>query len=206
MQIWKKLSTLFKASTPEIPRQPKKLISHEEWKVSTDKNTILDYCNWKKREFTDARLNWFINQYQIYKTSPKALDDTIDFLEYPFKKGFIYYNDYDKNESDVLHIFEWVTEKLLRKGYYSYVRDVKKYSIGDNIEIVERQYLKPKINYTELTDGTPIKQLWGNIEIERTFNKKRLMHIKFNVNTYQASRAYREADSIETLYNYVFTP
>lgn len=168
-------------------------VSHEILKRS--EQHLTDYEYWKNTGASQRLVDWVIEEYAVSQSNPQGLDDAIDFMDNPHAKGFILYYQNKQQESDYLFLLDFLKERILEIGYRSYMSDVKSYAKNDEVETVQRHYLKPTPSFEP-----PVNQEFGNITIELVFRNDKTKLLRLSAMPY-SDRMYKEARQFSQLMN-----
>lgn len=84
---------------------------------------------------------------------------------------------------------------LLQQQYKTYISDIRHFLRNDFVEIVERHYMKPKL---QITDNPVLDQLYGNVIIENRMINETPFDLHLQVH-YYTGRNYSPAISFESL-------
>jgi len=181
MDIRKYLKQLFNKTEQSSVSNP---VLHELLKRSDQHLT--DYEDWKHGLARKRMTDWLIAEFSVSKSNPQALDDAIDFMDNLHSRGFILHYQEDRQESDYLYLLDFLKERVLELGYKSYMSDVKSYSRNEDVETIQRHYLKPKPSFEP-----PINQQFGNVTIELVFKNDKTKHLRLSATPYM-DRTYQE--------------
>ena len=102
-------------------------------------------------------------------------------------------------------LFDYLKDKTKELGYISYQSDRKIFDRKNNVETIERHYLKPswrKLNLKENNSTGKMNQLYGNINIELFKIDNEPTHLKFMANNYNDSK-FQEALPFNELLNHI---
>jgi len=188
MDIRNYLKQLFKKTEHSSVSNP---ALHEIIK-RTDQH-LADYELWKNSLQRKRLTDWLIAEFSVSKTNPQAMDESIDFMDNPHSRGFILYFKKGQQETDYLFLLDYLKEKVLALGYRSYMSDVKSYTKKEDVETVQRHYLKPEPSFEP-----PINQQFGNVTIELVFRNDQTKLLRLSANPY-SDRLYEDARKFSEL-------
>ncbi len=98
----------------------------------------------------------------------------------PKSSGFVLqYNPEQASKAEFSSMFDYFKQQVLDLNYKTYMSDVKQIPKADHVQTIERHYLKPRLNFKELTKDSIINQLYGNIIIEQYLKNEQPISIKF---------------------------
>jgi|TARA_B110000285_G_scaffold159560_1_gene178048 hypothetical protein len=196
MDLWQYFKDLFKAEQESSSVKP---YINEPLERSEDEKER--YEHWKRTLAKQRLLEWLNTQYATFTISGESeIDKTIDFLNTPSSKGFvIHFNDRFHNRSNIIHLFDYLKERVLEMNYKLYMSDIRTYNKTRNdktwVETIERHYLKPRFKVLE--DHT-FDQMFGNIRVELLFRNDEIRNLKFSATRYN-DRSYKEANTFNDL-------
>ena len=95
--------------------------------------------------------------------------------------------------------FDYLAERVQEQGYKLANSDIKIQDRNDQIESVEKHYLKPKVNQFQ----APIDQKYGNVLIEHVSINDQPTHLKLMANSY-SGHSYRKPYPFKNLANKLF--
>ena len=177
--FWDSIKDLFNFSRETTPNTP---AVHEVIERSPEEKE--QYERWKKTLSCRRLIDWLNGQHIEYLINPENVDEAIDFLNIPSSKGFvIHFQQTNYSRKEIINLFDFFKEQVLKLGYRSYVSDRKVYSREDWVESKERHYLKPPSNLRKITKEK-FKQQYGNITIEILFRDEEVVHLKFSATAY----------------------
>ncbi len=191
--FWKNIKDIFKSAEESSANQP---VIHKV--IERTESEKMDFENWKETLAKDRLLNWIREEHINYTVDPKSTDAAIDFLNTPSTKGFVihfYKTRYPQRE--VVHLFDFLKEKIINTGYKTYLSDTRTYNKKDWVEKLDRHYLKPPLNKHN-PKIEAFKQRFGNITIELLFRNDKIYLLKFSATAYN-DRDYEEAEDFNGL-------
>lgn len=188
MDIKKILKQLFSKVEQSSVSNP---VSHEILKRS--EQHLTDYEYWKNTLTCKRMVDWLIAEYTVSRTNPQGLDDAVDFMDNPHAKGFILHYQSKQEESDYLFFLDFLKERILENGYRSYMSDVKSYTKNEEVETVQRHYLKPVPSFEP-----PVNQEFGNVTIELVFRNDKTKLLRLSAMPY-SDRKYKKAREFSQL-------
>lgn len=160
-----------------IKRSPTFLSEYEEWRASEQAAVFLE------------------SMWQSFYWQRKGVDKqpVLLLLESKYSNGFSlsYKSSYGKK--DFQFLFDYLAQQVQELGYRKVVSKSAIEERGEEVELKEMHYLKPKVGFVE-----PIDQAFGNIQIEYIEENGQPVRIKFRANSYP-DRKYKEARSFEEL-------
>lgn len=166
--------------------------------LKRSQNFLNRFNAWKASEHCEEFLNelweaYFWRKNGIEKNPPMVLHES------NYSNGFAigYLPEYGKRNFQFL--FDLLADQVKRLDYRLVLSRQTMKEQGDNVEIKEMHYLKPKRNFTK-----PIDQQYGNVQIEYIELNNEPARIKFIANSYPDSN-YMEAKSFESLAQHVLT-
>ncbi len=180
MDIRKYLKQLFTATEQSSVSNP---VHHELLKRSDQ--YLLEYETWKNSANRKQITDWLIAEFSVSKSNPQTLDEAIDFMDNPHSRGFIIYYRNEHPESAYLFLLDFLQEKILDLGYRNYMSDIKSFTKKEDVETVQRHYLKPKPTFEP-----PINQEFGNVTIELVFKNEKTTLLRLSANPY-SDRLYQ---------------
>ncbi len=178
-ELWQYFKNLFKASENSSPNEP---FIHEVIERSEEEKASYDRCKSKlaRRRLTD----WLNNEFIRYQANPKDNDEAIDFLNTPSSKGFvIHFRKTAYRTTEIIHLFDYLKEKVLQLDYKSYLSDSRTYNRANQVENIQRHYLKPPSNLGKKTIEK-FDQKYGNITIELKQRNEKVHDLKFSATVY----------------------
>ncbi len=191
MSLWENFKNFFQQEQDSSPSNP---LLHEVIERSEEEQQA--FAKWKDTLVKRRLMDWLHQQYINYLVNPKDTEETIDFLNRASSKGFvIHLNETGYTKSDAIFLMDYLKEKVLSNNYKTYVSDSRSYTKANYVEMVQRHYLKPRIN---LSSTEKLKQAFGNITIELLLRNDQLVNLKFRANSYQ-DRKFEEAEDFQEL-------
>lgn len=173
-----------------------KSILHEV--ILRKKTESLNYQRWLKSMDKFEQIGAIERSYKLAKENVDS-EPTILIMNTAYSNGFaIPYNSmYSRDE--FRFIFDYFKDQVLKMDYRLAGSDRKIREKQNNIETVEKHYLKPPLNYKDkVTD-----QQYGNILIEHVSINDKPDHIKIMANIY-SDRLYSEAKSFDEFMERLF--
>lgn len=165
--------------------------------ISRDEAYEQAYQEWKSSLTCRRMLDWLWNQYALWVSLPDELDTAIDFLDTPSSKGFaIHYSKQSVPAQQCRFFMDLLREKVMAWPYRLSLADRREYLAGNEVETLERYYLKPRHHRTQ---ENLIAQGFGNITIELVLRNDKPHQLRFRANTYN-DRLYAKADAFKELF------
>jgi len=197
-EFWKNIKNIFKSAEDSTSNQP---VIHELIERSPDYK--IGFERWQEGLVKERLLNWLKEEHIKYLQDPKSTDAAIDFLNTPSTKGFVihFYKTRYSNQ-EVVYLFDYLKECVLKLHYKSYVSDTRSYNKKDWVERLDRHYLKPPTNLRN-PGKEQFNQRFGNITIELLFRNDKIYLLKFSATTY-SDHLYKEADEFNELMKHLY--
>lgn len=193
MDWWEEIKKLMSGSEKSSPSQP---TIHEV--IHRSDEFLSQYENWKQSLIKHRLIDWLNHEYTLHTSSPKDIDEALDFLNMPSSKGFvIHVSKTDFKEKDITYLFDYLKEKILALEYRTQISDTRTYDRPNWVERADRHYLKPKPNFE---DKTKMNQLYGNINIQLVWRNDKAYYLKLSATHYQ-DHLYQEAYPFKNLMN-----
>jgi len=176
--VWDYFKNLFKKAEISSPASP---LIHEMIQRSTEETN--DYLFWKNTLVCHRLRAWISEQHVVFQINPDNLDEAVDFLDTPSSKGFvIHFYKTRYNHRDVVHLFDYLKEQVLKINYRTQISDTRAYERPNWVESVQRHYLKPR---SQQNEQGKFNQQFGNVMIELTFRNDQVYNLKFRATSYQ---------------------
>lgn len=191
--FWKNIKNIFNSAEESSPNQP---VLHKV--IERTEEELVQYEKWKETLSKDRLLNWIREEHVNFMVDPKSTDAAIDFLDTPSSKGFVihfYKTRYPSKE--IIHLFDFLKEKIINTGYKTYLSDTRTYNKKEWVEKLDRHYLKPPTNRHDPRKKA-FNQRFGNITIELLFRNDKIYLLKFSATSY-TDRYYEEAEDFNDL-------
>lgn len=115
----------------------------------------------------------------------------------------IIFNQSD-DESVSRLLMDYFKEVILSINYYLQIAERKIKENKNSVQVNEMYFLKPVINSKDF-DKPPIKQLYGNIILERVLINNRPKYLKVQANVYN-DRFYQKAIPFNDLLSFILKP
>lgn len=170
-------------------RDPKNELKLDSGKLVRTEAEMQAYRLWKS-DFSEACLAEIARNFKLGKLD---LRDDLKTVWFKNKSANGFHINLDALQTDGFKpwfLLQYFQEATLLLGYRKYTSDFETREIGGNIYRTERTYLKPQYILTEDDFTQKVKQLYGNILMELTFNKgahlKLLSTIYFDRNFIEA--------------------
>jgi hypothetical protein len=187
MRFWEQLKKIFSNSKPvkftgvKQVEPEEKLVVHEI--ISRTETELKYYEQWSQSSAKCNFLEWLNSQYHSYKTFGKC-DNALTFLMIPSMNGFaVRFDDSRWHAQDFLAIFDFLKHIFsTQENYWLQVSDSKTISKGKNIEIIERHYLKPPMQF--INQGEKKNQKFGNLMITLNTINGRVDTLKLSATQY----------------------
>lgn len=190
--LWETIKGWFRAEEKSSPNQP---YIHEL--IERKPEETADFQQWKTSLIRRRLMDWLGQQYASFRVNPDHLDEALDFLHTPSSKGFVIHffkTNYTQREATFL--FDLCKERILEAlNYKSSLSDVRTYRRGQQVETVQRHYLKPRIR---LQEDVKINQQFGNINIELVSRNEKPFRLKLSATCY-SDHLYQEGQEFEGL-------
>lgn len=202
MDLWKYVQDLFKAEQESSPIKP-----FIQEPLERSESELIDYDLWKRTVAREQLLDWLNTQYAAFVMNNESqTDKTIDFLNTPSSKGFvIHFDEQLHNKKNIIHLFDYLQERVLAINYKKYMSDTRTYTQTQNernwVETIERHYLKPRF---KLKADNTFDQLFGNIKIELRFRNEAIQNLQFSATRYN-DRKFSEGDTFHDLMRAILT-
>ncbi|MFK7934249.1 MAG: hypothetical protein AB8G22_12120 [Saprospiraceae bacterium] len=191
MSFWQNIKNLFQAAEESSPTEP---VLHSVIERNTKEKE--DYEFWKATLVRRRLTDWLSDQYAIYRVVPDNVDEALDFLDTPSKKGFVihfYKTQYSKR--DTIHFLDYFKEQVKALNYRSQLSDTRTFNRKDWVETIERHYLKPRTNFDP---AEKLDQRYGNIMVELELRDDKPYRLKFSATSYQ-DHLFKDADDFKEL-------
>ncbi|MBK6729626.1 MAG: hypothetical protein IPG60_01255 [Bacteroidetes bacterium] len=180
----------------EFSENPAKPFLHEVLKRDADYDSALQAWIFSDRY---ADIKQLLHQYYVLHddtginhTFERRQNNASNNIRITFTPAY-----FEKNELQLI-ADAWKHE-LLQHNYKKYVSDVRHFLRNDYVEIIERHYLKPKINL----DNIILEQQFGNIIIEFRMIDEKSFDLQLQVH-YYSGRNYSEAFPFDDLLSILF--
>jgi len=193
--FWNYLKGLFQSAEESSPSQPAihKLIERSETEQK-------DYEQWKNTLVRRRLMDWLNDQYAIYRVAPDDIDEALDFLDTPSSKGFvIHFFKTRYSQRDIVHLFDFLKEQVLKLNYKTQVSDLRTYNRSNWVETVQRHYLKPRPNFQQ--EGK-FEQIYGNVMIEFLLKDDEPYNLKFRATSYK-DHLFHDAEEFKDLMQHI---
>ena len=179
--VWDYFKNLFKKAETSSPASP---LIHEMIQRSAEETS--DYLFWKNTLVCQGLRTWIREQHVVFQIAPDNLDEAVDFLDTPSSKGFvIHFHKTRYNHRDVVHLFDYLKEQVLKINYRTQISDARTYERPNWVESVQRHYLKPR---SQQNEQGQFNQQFGNVMIELTFRNDQVYNLKFRATSYRDSQ------------------
>ncbi|MDP4934634.1 MAG: hypothetical protein NWR30_07980 [Salibacteraceae bacterium] len=170
-------------------RNPKNELKLDSGKLTRTEAEIQAYQFWKT-EFSEACLAEIARNFKLGKLDLRDDLKTVWFKNKSANGFHINLKALKTNGFEPWFLLQYFQEATLALGYRKYTSDFETREIGGNIYRTERVYLKPQYVLVEEDFTQKVKQLYGNILMELTFNKG--VHLKL-LSTIYFDRNFTEA-------------
>lgn len=141
------------------------------------------YRTWKNSIRQTRLLKGLYDRVHQRAADEASVQFDLHFVESSSTNGFLLmYTPHVMSPKDLQHLFDFLKERVLAHGYSTYMSDVRRKVKNDEVETIERHYLKPRLKANK--GAEPQEQLFGNITIEHTLLDDEPQHIKFIANIY----------------------
>lgn len=176
--LWNYIKQLFQEAEQSSPSHP---VVHEMITRSPEEKA--DFGQWKEGLVCRRLLGWLSDQYAIFRVLPDDIDEALDFLDTPSSKGFvIHFHKTNYSRREVIHLFDFLKEKVLTLNYKTQISDLRTYNRSGWVETIERHYLKPRPNFIP---GEKLKQAFGNVMIEVELRDDQVRNLRFRATSYK---------------------
>ncbi len=193
MSLWEEIKKIFQSAEESQPYQPVLRSA-----IERSEEEQLDYDNWKGTLSKRRLLDWVNAEYVNHLVNPEHVDQSMDFLNTRSSNGFvIHFHKTQYPIRDVMHLFDFLQERVLTLGYRKYTSDSRTYNRPNWVERIDRHYLKPSINFGR-AKGEKVNQRFGNITIEVLMRNDKVHNLKFSATSY-SDHKFQEADSFDEL-------
>ncbi|MFK8055343.1 MAG: hypothetical protein AB8F78_04400 [Saprospiraceae bacterium] len=208
MKWWDQVKSIFNEAEQSQGSEP---VLHEVLTRHKDKAEAFE--RWREGMICGRLLDWLANQYALFLTEPKRVDEGLDFLSTKSQKGFvIHFNDtqYSLQEAEFFQLL--LRERVLTQSYRTQVADTRTYTKGGATERTDRYYLKPRPQWAhpegpdaEMDGHTADQhdQQFGNVMIELVVRNEKPHQLRFSAATYH-DRVYKDATGFGALMDIVF--
>lgn len=162
-------------------------------KIARSKSELEAYSAWKE-EHLEPCLNEMKRNFKLGKMD---LRDDLETVWFKNKSANGFYINLESLKTDGFEpwfLLQYFSERTLSFGYRRYTADYEVREIADSIHKTERIYLKPEYIIVEEESLEKVKQQFGNVLLELTFNKG--THLKLLATIY-FDRNFTEALSFD---------
>ncbi len=165
--------------------------------IERDETYRAEFEEWKHSLACRRLRDWLWHQYALWVSLPDEVEKTIDFLDTPSSKGFaVHYTNEQVPTRQCRFFLDFLREKVLELPYRQTLADRRVYMVKNDVETLERYYLKPRQNRTS---NKLINQRFGNITIELVLRNDRPHQLRFRATAYN-DRLYAEAGAFKELF------
>ncbi|MBI1184600.1 hypothetical protein GC194_10030 [bacterium] len=166
----------------------------EELKRSN--NDRMNYALWLESE---ARVNVLRFVEEQYDQSRNGNENVALFrvINSGGTNGFMLRYLPETEALDFQHLFDYFRNKVVELQYVTYTSDVRTFDKAQQVESIERHYLKPswrKLNTKEVNTDGRMNQLYGNVTIELLRHDQTPQYIKFMCQHYVDSKFMEPLD------------
>ena len=169
--------------------------------VELNQSEEADYERWKNSSAQKDILVWLSRQFMVYKRTPNAAHEGIDFLFSPASKGFRLHPALTNfSDKTVTHLFHYLKERALEMGYGSPVSDTRIYQRPYWDETILRHSLRAN-NLHESSFGDENESglfTFAQLTIELMLKDNHLVSLKLEA-TVPNSEMPRSANDFEEL-------
>ena len=191
MRIWSYIKNLFQDVEQSSHTRP---YIHETLERSDSE--LEAYDAWKSDLARHRLINGLGDEYATHRIDPSKVDRSLDFLDTPSMKGFVIHASIGGYQlKELRYLLDYLKERVLSIEYKIYVSDRRIYNRNGKNEMVERHYLKPKV---QLTENEQITQKYGNIRIELKCQNDVPINLKFSATGYH-DRLFEETEDFRVL-------
>lgn len=195
--IWDFFKKIFGKPEQSSPNQP---LIHKL--IERNQEEQVSYEKWKQSLFKRRLLDWLNQQYATFLLEPDELEDTIDFLNLPSSKGFVvHFRETRYTLAEAQHLLDYLKERVLTLNYKIALSETRTYARSQQIETLERHYLKPRTRWVE---GEKVKQQFGNINIDLLIREEQPYRLRLSATHYQ-DRSYQDAEEFKGLMKVLMT-
>lgn len=170
-------------------RNPKNELKLDSGKLVRTEVEMQSYQLWKT-EFSAECLSEIARNFKLGKLDLRDDLQTVWFKNKSANGFHINLQALKTNGFEPWFLLQYFQEATLALGYRKYTSDFETREIGGNIYRTERVYLKPQYVLVEEDFTQKVKQLYGNILMELTFNQG--VHLKL-LSTIYFDRNFTEA-------------
>lgn len=157
-----------------------------------------DYHHWKNSYKRRDLVQLVADAYQLKLRKIQA-QLNVHVLQSNLSNGFAVSYDDEIGPTNFQFLFEFFSDRILEQEYRRANADTTVTAIGEQVETVEKYYLKPKVG-----QQSPFDQRFGNVLIEHVSIDGYPSYVKLLANTY-SDRNYKNADSFEKLADFLFS-
>jgi len=191
MQIWSYIKGLFREVEQSSPTRP---YIHET--LERGVSELAEYEAWKSDLARHRWMNRLGDEYATHRIDASKVDRSMDFLDTPSMKGFVIHAPIGGYKlKELRHLLDYLKERVLIAEYKVYVSDRRIYNRNGKHEMIERHYLKPKV---QINDNEQITQRYGNVRIELKCQNDIPINLKFSATGYH-DRLFAEAEDFKVL-------
>lgn len=176
--------------------QKSRVLVHELIKRSD--HYLKKYQKWTSSPSHSDSLKTIATAYYL-KAKGVAQEPEVHILNSRYSNGFaVSFQEGEMDHQEFQYLFDWLADTVEQIGYKRSNSDVTIMDKGNYIETREKHYLKPVLG-----SEIPTDQRYGNILIEHILIDGKPSFLKLVANIY-SDRSYSEADSFESLAEYLF--
>ncbi|MGB0429136.1 MAG: hypothetical protein ACPGLV_01590 [Bacteroidia bacterium] len=174
-----------KKSIEQESNQP---LVREELKRNTEYN--MGFSIWKESQEKEQVCSFILEQYEKSDSEDENIS-VFRTIKSGTTEGFML-RFLDKTEPQHFSfLFDHLKNRAKEKQYTIYTSDVRSFARKNDVERIERHYLKPSwrvLNTKAVNNTGKMNQLYGNITIEQHFNNDIPLFIKFVCQHYVDSK------------------
>lgn len=197
VDIWQYFQNLFQKEIQSSKTQP---LIHES--IIRNEKTLATYLQWKDSLIKNQLMSWLKQAYHRFLEDGTVNDSSIIFLDTVSSKGFaIYFSNLRYTNTEVVHFFDYLKEKILELPYKLANGDIRTYTKGQVVESLSRYYLKPPLK--NMLGKPPFNQEFGNISIELICQDDLPKVLKFSATSYN-DRSYQKPLNFGLLMKHLF--
>lgn len=195
-----------------IDRLARKLFSNEKEKPQSEAfhrqelkrpyDEIAAYNEWYKSQDRNIILSLILHQYDQSKDENED-QANFRFLHAGHSNGFMLRAPQGPEPVVFQHLFDYFRDRLKEINYTLYTSDKRDFVKGEQVETIERHYLKPSWRVLNAPEREgKMNQLYGNITIEFYKQNDLPTHMKF-LCTHYVDHKFEEALPFESLIEFL---
>lgn len=153
---------------------------------------LKQFQEWKSSDVCAEFLNDLWQSY-FWRKQGVDKDPQISLLESTYSNGFAIDFEESYGKHNFHYLFDYLADQVKNLDYRLVMSRHTMQEQGDEVQLKEMHYLKPKLSFVE-----PIDQRYGNVQIEYLAVDDQPKRIKLIANSYP-DRKYKEAENFEEL-------